>query len=977
MINLKTICRSMLKAICVFAFAVPMAISCSETILKETFVENDYDDSKLKEEIEQIKTRLYELEQSMNAEIDALKALFNGKLHITKVSKASDGSVVVELSNGQTLTLLPEKDMKSFVTYVTMDGVDYWAYIDSDGKKQRFLDKDGNPIPVVSEVPEVITRGDELFLVIGGKEYPLAGNSIFSGYELITDDLTGEIYAVTFTFGEGMSFTVTLDGAAGFDFVISMVWSSVIIDNYYVPMGTTQNVQIDARGVVDYVLQIPDGWRVKEIEDEFMGTKYFAITAPSAELVESGVAAADGELKVVAVLEGGKATVSKLYLSTKAFKSLSVSLAGATVEMYNGLFKYAYGICKASEYDETAILATATGLLDAYDYPKGYGVSDYNMMDLPLEEIAGEALTPGEQYVFWVLPAMYDENAEDSMYYFEEGTFENVKINYSSVVFDITNESFTDANLSMDLKGVDGYFMGVEPSENFYVEDVLIKLNYDYYEKKTTPMSYNGSVFSFAGVEAESATGYVAWIVVAEEGKVYTAADVLLREFSTLSLVAGSSATVTADVKEEAIDITAELSSEGAENIYYSFLSVKDAAKYADDEARSTYLFEKGKVGEAEGVTAKLSEFISKVKAGTDYVLFAVATDSEGKYGTVLVKECKTTAIEYNDMIVSIEIETNTPDLVVLNISSTGENDGYLYWLGKTSENTWKSGAYLGGSAETAQQYMFMNRTSRFFTEAAAKYPIENGKINLTDHTPGDEYAIVVMAKDKDGGYSQATALKFTPHIFNIGKVVPSTDEGYSAAEPTVEWLTDYFRPASGLMPGFYAFNLKVPSGFTAYVICASKYYFSDNAGNPVDYTVEEKILSIMDTADSGRDYSNSVNPELDYPYSDIFYHGTHGAPSHGYGVIWASKEYHDSVCDCGGNYETTGQRNGIEVPVYHVIHINDGNPVRFSYGYATGSKTEVVDQVMVVCQDLQGNCYEPFVIDVPMEYFVDANAGE
>ena len=170
------------------------------------------------------------------------------------------GITVVTLSNGEKLVLFPEKSLKSYVTYLTLsDGVDYWAYIDADGKKQLFLDENGEAVPVVADTPEVIERDGDTYIVVGGVEYPLSGNSVFSDYEVITDELTGEVYAVTFTFGEGMSFTVTVDGAAGFHFVRPSGWSTTIISDYYVPMGTTERIQVEARGVVDYVLQIPDG----------------------------------------------------------------------------------------------------------------------------------------------------------------------------------------------------------------------------------------------------------------------------------------------------------------------------------------------------------------------------------------------------------------------------------------------------------------------------------------------------------------------------------------------------------------------------------------------------------------------------------------------------------------------------------------------------------------------------------------------
>ena len=150
----------------------------------------------------------------------ALQGLLEGKIFITDVTVDEAGATNVTLSNEEVLKLLPQKDLKSYVTYVTLtDGTDCWAYIDENGQKQLFLDENNHPIPVLSETPEVITKDDETYLVIGGKEYPLSGNSVFSDYEVITDEETGEVLAVTFTFGETMTFTVTVNSAQGFWFV--------------------------------------------------------------------------------------------------------------------------------------------------------------------------------------------------------------------------------------------------------------------------------------------------------------------------------------------------------------------------------------------------------------------------------------------------------------------------------------------------------------------------------------------------------------------------------------------------------------------------------------------------------------------------------------------------------------------------------------------------------------------------------------
>lgn len=974
--NLKAFFNSIGKSATALAIAFSAVVSCADYT---SDIENLRDE--LKDELELVINKLYELEQKMNSEIQALKDMLAGKLLITSVKTNSEtGITTVSLSNGSSFDLLPEKDLKSFVTYITLsDGIDYWAYIDENGKKQLFLDENGEAVPVLAEIPEVVVKDGETWIVVGDVEYPLAGNSVFSDYELIKDELTGEIYAVTFTFGEEMSFTVTVDGAAGFFFVKPSGWSTVAISDYFVPLGMTERVQVDARGVVDYVLQIPDGWRVKEYKDVFMGAMYFDITAPSKDLVESGVAASEGDLKVVAVLEGGKATVAKLYLSSEPFKEFSVSLGKATVKMYNGLQKFVYGVCEAARFNEVTMLKTARELLTAYEYPVGYGVGDFDLVGVSLAEIAGKELNPGARYVFWAIPAYYSSDESSTGYYLKSGTFVKTYIDYSSVKFEVGNESNRDAQLTMELKGVNSYYSSLLPKADFMMEDIVYNLNNQgYYTARTAPMTYNGSVFEFAGVDADQATEYVAWIAVAENGKVYTEADVIVCEFATLDLVAGSPVKVKASAPVEIhSDIQISLTAVGAEQIYYSYVTSAVAKGLATDDEKATYLFGNGVVVNAESVDTKASDVI-EVKHGTQYVFMAVATDADGKYSEVVTVNCKTKAIEFNDLKVVLSLEKNDPGNVVVGISADGAVD-YLYWIGKTTDNIWKSSNYLGGSAAKAQNYMYANAGHERFTTVMKNYPVVNGTITMTDLVANVGYVIVAMAKDKDGLYSKAVELKFTPRDVAIGDIVLSSDPKWEAARPTIEWIPSKFEPSTGMMSGKYGFYVTIPEGFTGYVLAGTDDYLTE--GNPqLKLSVEDKILKIIEYADKHKDSDYIVDYDLwgekGWPYGSEFYSFEHGDPLFGNVVIWASKEFHDSVCDCGHPYSGTGIYNNVEVEVKHVLHVNDGTPVEMRQPYAVGSKTSVVDKVFVVCQDLNGNCYEPFAIDVPVEYFKNATAN-
>ena len=952
----------------VACMAVPAAVSC-------------FDPSGLQEQIDMLVDKVYELEEKLNNELDALKSMIEGNAMISSVIVSAEGVTTIKLTTGAEFQLYPKQDMQSFITYmqasINGENVDCWAYIDEKGVKRYMRDAEGNPIPVAAETPKVVEIDGETYLVIGGVQYPLSGNSVFSDYELITDELTGEVYAVTFTFGEGMSFTVTVDGACGFSFVTTSggFGQTLIIKDYFVSYGLTEKVQIDPRGVVDYVLQVPDGWRVKEVEDVYMGTKYFAITAPSKEHVLSGVAEAEGDLKVVAVLEGGKATVSRLYLTTSPFTTFEVSLGNLNAKMYNGLQKFVYGVALKSQFDEGAVFSVAEGLLTEYSYPAGYGVTSEDL-SATVAEVLGAEPVAGEEYVFWALPALYYETMDDAGYYVDANTFVTKEFKYSSVEVEVSDIRFRDAKLTMEIAGADAYYMELLPATEFLLEDVLYCLNNRYYDPIATPMSYNGSIFELTGVEAAPATAYVAWVALAEDGKTYSEADVVVCEFSTLKLEAGASVKVVAGEQNvTALDVVVPLTAEGAESIYYSFMTKSSANSYADDEAKATYLFEKGASVKNTSVEARLTDFISKTKPATAYVMMAVASDKDGKYGEVLTLDVATSEITYNDITVNVELIANDPGNVVLGVSAKDAVD-FIYWVGRTADNTWKSTNYLGGKLETAEAYMYLNSDNYKITSVMEKYPLVDGKITLTDLTVDVDYVIVAMAKDAKGVFSHGTMLKFVPNPVALGNVITKEDPKWEAARPTVTWLTDKFQPSTGMMSGQYGCTVLLPENMTGYVLLAT-----DNAlcESDVAYELEReaKMIKVMVEADHRRD-SDLPDPSIDpeewpnymWPDGSIFFHHEHGHPLFGYGIIWANREVHQALC--GGDHEGVkpGKANGKDIEVTHVLLFNDGNPIEFRQPSAIASTEEVVDKVYIVLQDLDGNCYETYVYDVPIEYY-------
>lgn len=944
----------------------PMMVSCMDEI------------NALKDKVTEIENRLNQLELRLNEELAALEDLINGKVTIRQARRNDDGSYGIELSSGVNFTVYPKTEqLKSVVTYVTLGGVNYWAYYDENGTPQLLLNENDERVPVAVATPEVVTRDEEMFLVIGSKEYPLSsGDTVFSDYEVHTDALTGEVQAVTFTFGEGMTFTITVDGYQGLTFVVQRIWDYIPVYDYFVAYGTTEKVTVKKPGVVEYVLQIPDGWRVKEVVDEFMGESYFSITAPTQEAVKAG-AASEGELKVLSVLEGGKASVSKLYVSAEAFSEVSVKEGNAVTKMYTGLQKFVYGVCLADDYDEAALLEVAGELLYSYDYPAGYGVSDFDL-NTPLAEICGQELIPGETYVFWAVPALYYSTNDDAGYYVKEGTFAYADFTYVDVTFEVADPTFRDATVTLDAKGVSSYYGGIVNMSDYAKDDIVQYLNYGVYDPIPYTEAYEGPAFGFGVVEAESEmnTPYLVWFAVAEEGKTYTADDIMFREFTTSGLQAGSEVVVTAGQAElTSSAVSVPLTAEGAGMIFYSYVKYSNAGRYPDDAAKTAYVLANGTCITGNAGTAVVEQLD---QLETVY-LYAVAVDNDGKYGSVYVGEFTTLESSFNDINVKLEVIRNNPYDVAISVAAEGgEAVDYIYWIGKSTDNFWKSSSNLGGTKEKAQDFISANPTNAKLATAMRKYPCTDGVITMTDLAIGVEYVAVVMAKDSEGKYSEATVHVFTTRAVNLGEVIYSSNPVWASYAPTVDWLEEKCYPSVAMMSGSYAFKISIPEGLIAYVLCGTEAYL--NGGDPEKYVpVEDKIIQIMEYADKKYDAAIVVDEEAwvnqGYPYGHEFYSYAHGFPAHGYGVIWPSKERHQA--DCENNEQDTYQMavNGITVDFTSVIYYSTDGPVEFRAPDAITK--DDIDKVYVVYKDAAGNYFEPHVIDVPDELFTTGGSRD
>ena len=118
-----------------------------------------YDDTEIKNQIQDLYSKLSQLEAKLQSEVNALTAMISGQVTISSHSKDADGNWTIKLSDGTTFVVYaeyqPEALPSSLVYVMEVDGEKVWAVIGSNGQLTPLKDADGNNIPVVPAKVEI------------------------------------------------------------------------------------------------------------------------------------------------------------------------------------------------------------------------------------------------------------------------------------------------------------------------------------------------------------------------------------------------------------------------------------------------------------------------------------------------------------------------------------------------------------------------------------------------------------------------------------------------------------------------------------------------------------------------------------------------------------------------------------------------------------------------------------------------------
>lgn len=331
-----TTLKSVVAAVVIASMA--LATSCS------------YDDSAIKQDIDQVKKdlaalteRVAALETKLQSEVENLQDLINGKVVVVDVTTDADGNQTIELSNGKTITVL--------------------APTECTCEPSEPCQCDPLQYRVENGVLEVSADGENWVAINGVTAECVVANIV------INDDSTA-----TITLANGDEFTVVK---------AELIECEATRSQLFVAPGETKSVKFTINDAVAdvNVMNQPLGWTASievapVVEDEENvdpgmgilaagGTDFLLnITGPSADFVNAGYAQKEGFVAVHFNSANGGCKVAKV--------AVNLAELGISVDA-SGNITITNSVAKAAGYDEMGeplydFADFFIGIVDAADY---------------------------------------------------------------------------------------------------------------------------------------------------------------------------------------------------------------------------------------------------------------------------------------------------------------------------------------------------------------------------------------------------------------------------------------------------------------------------------------------------------------------------------------------------------------------------------------------------------------------------------
>ena len=919
--------KAMFAAITLVATVATLSVSCQ------------YDDTGIWDKIGELEQDIAALQERLDTELAAIKALIDGQVTVKDVQQQSDGSKVITLSDGSRITVYPKGGgYGNLITIVEQDGVKYWAMYDGIGN--------ATPIQINGKYVQVADIAPQTQVVDGAIEVSFDGGNtwIKTGYtESVVDSIIKDVEVVysdwqTDAEGNPLAIYCKITFADGSVAKFGMQNGKLVLpcDMIFVPYGADVPFTIEVSDVADYMYTTPRGW---ECDVEFNAKKGFmtlTFHAPTLNMIETGAAVNEGVAKLMVVFNNGSTAIASIKLSTNPAK-VDFSLKGVYLEAGYGTNYLLYGLLPKGSFKPATIITGCNKVLTENTTVSGVNqltLTESNEVFIPFSELRCNGVDAGKEYVFWYVAPRSDEN--DALYVLESELVSEV-YKHSSVDFTVTAESFFDADVKFDVVGSEGYMLGLVPADEFSASELAAYYteNYDYLNASRTDVAFAGSILELLerSQPLEYGTEYVLWYIAQNKNHRIIEDNVLYWNFSTKDFAEGGELEVEVVgepvVSYKSIDVN--INSTGNHiMLVYKVLPSYMATGYPDDARIIQMLMSEGvKTVTDAGITASYNE----AEAGDALTLFAVAVDAEGLIGKPFQQEFTTKSFEYNDLTVTLNLVDYKVDDTLIAVECEGASR-FKYVYCPINDSKWKD--VFGGTAKKASQYIIMNPTSSYVYDTDTT-PLVDGGIHLSGLNTETEYVLVCVAVDENDVVSQPATCYFEP-IANIGNMVKRTDANWAEGKPVISLgdttEVEFFN---------FVWFTTPQKGYVAYSMVDHPYnlvsdYFGTNVNTP-----EKLIAYIVAGCDNGkRECGHKCEYREDGNYSRT----------------WQEME------DLNGD--------GRIEPDEWVTYTEDGFPGVYNF-YFYGTKGEHRIYVTWVGED--GNFHEPFVYNPTTDQEEELNA--
>lgn len=761
----------------IWTFAAVMAVltSCG----KESF-----DDSKIWDAIEDLKTRITALEKKVADNVSALQSMVSlGSISSFDID-AETGKGVITLVGGKTISVDMTLKGYSLVSVIQdKDGTYYWA-ICRDGVSVP-LEIEGKKVPVTMNLTPALKISENkewLISIDGGKTWVDTGIAYQTGSgeesapEFFSKVEEKDGYLVL-TLPDGKEIAVEIVGEAEFKAAAETLWFSRI--------EMEKSVALEMVNVREYTItEKPEGWKAR-IDDS-----YLYVTSPDdfSCYPESGV------VKVLALFEGGNSPEilsidvvrEPMFVLSKENDNVSVVMSEHTGEDFTG---YVLKAWNKGGYDlESAVmwLNANAGSLSPYEGNKTYAIADLV-----------EDYSEDQTYVIIAVPYLPAALVAQGKMSYDMSDVQSVS--YKKSVWKISDLKYDSATLdvSVDADKYYGGFMALETWNNYGRNNVLEMLSYGG-GTICTGQTYSGPVDAFPSGSGSGkivpATEYVVWYVPFKESGEYVADDILTYTFVTPDISSDSSLKAPSyEIKKVTVSgFMAETTPiSGAYKTYAA--AINAAAMPESDIEVAKYLIRNGTVSEGAALnTLEVSSYSAE-----DVVYFvAVSVTEDGHFGAIAKQE-----VEINELVYTEEVSV-TASVKEYGLGSVTMN---VEFTGNPVSITYMAASYTYYDDATIQRLMALGQMGDATTVEVSK--ITDGSLFIDKLINGTEYTFYAVVRNADEEASALFKLPFTPTVDIDYILEESADYTYGMPQFSGQWKNS----------DTYVLNVTKPSTCTRY----------------------------------------------------------------------------------------------------------------------------------------------------------------